>query len=348
MARVALGMVLVVAGLLFAGFVVITAGPLLFSGPPRTTNEEIEAAALSMSLGVKPFPGRGEGFPSVALSEHMRDGKGRVVHLHVRKSGGGELRRWMIESGLYSEDGDSCELGNSAFDPTSCFDPDTIYLTTIRDPVSRFESDFNWEGPNGSEPGAADQWAERLGIATEEWETGGEELYKRWMRWPQSMALLDAVPAGVRPRGVYIPNYATMMLGADYDLLTDGGFTSPVATSSGLKCQRKPCAPKKIKRITDREEMERVLENAKRAIVSLDLALPMEELSQDRIPFFEYVSAHTGQEVTAGVSVHKNVHKVRFPEAIREEILADNWADQELYEFTKRVYQMTDFFVGDD
>lgn len=342
MARVALGTVLLVAGMLWIGFVLVTLGPVF-------TSDVAEEGSTRLRHAVVPFEGRGERFPSQALRQHLRDGRGRVAHLHVRKAGGGELRRMMIESGLYSPEGNSCELGNSAFDPTDCFHSDTIYLTSIRDPVSRFESDFNWEGPFGSENNGASKWEERLGIATEEWETAGEELFRQWMRWPASMEELDSVGVGMRPRGVYIPNFATMLLGADYQLSTSGGFRTPVGTN-GFNCNLKPCEAKKLKRITDREEMERVLHNAKRTIVSLDLALPVDQLG-NHIPFFEYVTAKTGREIKAGVSVHSNAHKVHFPEVIREEILADNWADQELYEFTKRLYEedmANDFFIGDD
>ena len=168
------------------------------------------------------------------------------------------------------------------------------------------------------------------------------------MRWPRDLSHLDEFAVGVRPRGVYIPNYATMMLGGSYGGRTDGGFTPPVGFAH-LPCEPGGCIPMKIRRITGRAEMEEVLERAKRAILTLDLAIPVEALGQ-RVPFFEYVSAQTGKDVSRLPEnpVHQNEHRVRFPPSIRAQVLEDNWADQELYEFTRSVYEKTIQTFGED
>jgi len=266
-----------------------------------------------------------------------------VIHQHTRKAGGGELRNLAYQSGLYSQGG--CEIQNSCLAPDDCTDGKVLYLTSVRDPVSRLESDFNWEGPGGSQPWAMTTWPSRLRSGpVEDWTLGD---WHAWMQWPEEgLGVLSSDLPGVRVRGLYLPNYATMLLGSLSSVpQSDGGFTAPVGFHD-VPCPTNtlPCQPRMVRRITDRAETAQMLERAKRVLEQqFALAVPFEEVSSSY--FWEYVTDRTGgEDITHNPRpvVHKNPHVYTFPEEIRERILQENWADQELYEFTQRLHRERD------
>lgn len=285
------------------------------------------------------------------LHQHLTSQHGRalVVHQHTRKAGGGELRHQAYIHGLFEHGG--CEIQNACLDLDACADvsnapppPPLLLITSVRDPVSRLESDFNWEGPGGSQAWARDTWPQRLDTDIEHWSI---DQWRAWMQWPSDWAILEQEePVGVRMRGVYVANYATQLLGSDHHKRGDGGFTNPVGYHLAIPCEasKAPCLETRaIRRVTDRAETEIMLERAKRFLEDMFvLAVPHDQAATTY--FWDLVDDIVGihTHVDSTMTVHANDHRYQFPDTIRQDIARENWADQALYNFVRTLHEQRD------
>jgi len=107
---------------------------ILGEGGIRPLAETTGGPMWTDAFSHEPTPGRSK------LCPHGKTFSGAFL-LHTRKAGGTSLRSWLLEMGLQVK-----EVEGPVFRPGTYSRPDTLMVTSLRDPVERAISSYNYEG----------------------------------------------------------------------------------------------------------------------------------------------------------------------------------------------------------